>query len=273
MIGNRDQFLDAINRLDARKDIWPGRAPENPDVDTERLGPLGDCAADRAETGNPDRLAGERAQRTDLPLLAAARPDVMDALLEAENRRKDVFRDRISRDAAADRDHGTVEQPRRKEIDSRRCGLDPVQAKRPAGRLLRRRLVPAHERPRQQHVGFGSNLPGRAIGGMIDDQRARPVIDQRRTNVRAKLIDDDRRSHAGGGALVFNSGSVHVTQSRWQRSGYARRLRQDSPFKDDGCLATRGRRASARQKDLSLEPWRLCGGSRPTRQRLEPEPC
>src|SRR5438552_5893754 len=132
MIGDLDQLLDAVDGLDARKDIWPRRAAQNPDVDAERLDALDDSPADRAEARDPDRLAAERAQRGDLPFCTAARPDVVDALLEAEDRRNDIFRDRISRDAATDRDHGTVEQPRRKEIDARRCRLDPAQAKRPA---------------------------------------------------------------------------------------------------------------------------------------------
>jgi hypothetical protein len=174
------------------KDIWPGRAPQNPDVDAERLDPLDDGAADGTEARDTDRLAAKRAQRGDFPFCAAARPDIVDAFLKAEDCRKDIFRDRIGRDAAANCDHGTVEQPCRKEIDAGRCGLDPAQAKRPTRWLLLGRLVPARQRPRQQHVGLRGDLPWRAVGGMIDNQRTRPVIDQRSTNVRAKLIDDDR---------------------------------------------------------------------------------
>ncbi|MDH2344013.1 hypothetical protein [Bradyrhizobium sp. SSUT77] len=140
----------------------------------------------------------------------SARPDIVDTLLETEDRRKDIFGDRIGRNAATDRDHGTIEQPRRKEIDARRCSLDPAEAKRPAHRLLRGRAVPARQRPRQQHVGLGGDLPLGPIGRMIDDQRTGPVIGKGSTNFGAELIDDDRRPHAHGSALVFNAGSVHV---------------------------------------------------------------
>src|SRR5207245_4226853 len=49
MIGDFDQLLDAVDGLDARKEIRPGRASQNLDVDAERLDALDDGAADGAE--------------------------------------------------------------------------------------------------------------------------------------------------------------------------------------------------------------------------------
>ncbi len=214
MVGKPDQRLNIVDRLDARQGVLPWRSPQHLDLDAKRLHALGDRAPDRTKSRDADRLAAERAQRDQLPVAGAARPHLVNALFKAQDGREHIFGNRIGRDTASDRDHRPVQQPCWKEIDAGRGCLDPAQAEWPPDGLCRRRLVPTGQRTRQQHVGLRRNLPGRAIRGVVDDPGTRPVIGERRTNFRSKLIDDDWRPDAGGSASPFDAGCIHSMHSR-----------------------------------------------------------